>query len=67
MYSLSYRKILNHWYVVYCMDKFIGEVRWVNGSWRFRTFCDPVFVSSVPASTRFFAVVQWPGLKEFSL
>lgn len=67
MYSLSYRKIAKHLYAVYCKDCFIGEVCWLRGSWRFRTFYDPAFVTALPAPTRFLAVAQWPGLVVFSL
>lgn len=61
-YPLSYRKIADRRYAVYCDDFFIGEVRLLEGSWHFRTFHVPAFVSAVPAATRTSAVLQWPGL-----
>lgn len=61
---LHYQRVSNQIYAVYCCDKFIGEVRMIDGTWRFRTFSEPVFVSALPAPTRYHAVVQWPGIKK---
>lgn len=61
---LHYRRVSKQIYAVYCSEDFIGEVCMVKGSWRFRTFCSPAFVSAIPAPTRYLAVVQWSGLKK---
>lgn len=53
-------------YAVYVYDTFIGEVSRQRAGWHFRTFNEPVFVSQIPADNRIGAVVQWPGLRDFS-
>lgn len=60
-YPIVYKRISPGLYSVYLSGNFIGEVRLVNDSWFFRSFESPAFVSFVPAPTRYYAVVQWPG------
>ena len=63
VYDICYQRIRVGKYNVFVSGIPAGVCTLCSYGWFFYSFEDPAFVSSVPAPTRFYALVQWPGFR----
>lgn len=66
VYDIRYERIRVGKYNVFVSGVPVGVCVLCAYGWIFYSFEDPVFVSAVPAHTRFYALVQWPGFRSLA-